>query len=96
MLVAEVLPDIDMDLDAADLEPTGRLVYEAQADRWAILVDLFKAGGAELFFNGLGGLVGRPEPDVATSRRCGRSTRATTAVLMPGRPHGRGDRRTTR
>jgi len=48
--------------------PTGGAVnYSVGDDPWAIAQSIFAGAGAELFFNGQGTLVGRPEPNVATT-----------------------------
>lgn len=65
-LITDVMPDVTFDIDGVVTEVSGRLVWEAQSDRWQIVVDLFKVFGAEVRFNGIGAFVGRPEPDVRT------------------------------
>lgn len=46
---------------------TPLLTFEAQADRWEAAQSMARSIGCELFFNGDGALVLRPEPNVATA-----------------------------
>lgn len=66
-LITDIIPDVTFDITSVEDEASGRLIWEAQSDRWQIVQDVFKALGAEIFFNGIGAVVGRPEPDLRTA-----------------------------
>jgi len=65
-LLLGAIPEIEF-TEGVDLGTGGRVVYEAGSDRWAIVQDMCRSNGAEVYFDGLGRCVTRLEPDVAST-----------------------------
>jgi len=65
-LVQGAIPDVEF-AGGVDLGTGGRVVYESGSDRWAIVQDMCRSNGAEVYFDGLGRCTTRLEPDVTTA-----------------------------
>ena len=60
-IIANAVSGLTFDFVATDYT-TPALVFEAQADRWQTVLDMATSIGCELFFDGTGVCVLRPEP----------------------------------
>lgn len=64
-VIVDVLPTVEFAL-ASTTATTPLLVYQEEGDRWAAVSDMATSLGWVLYFDGLGRLIGAPEPDPTT------------------------------